>query len=174
LRFQERNEEERQRFLETLSHIAPQNRVYVDEAGVEDTLVYPYGWSPKNTRCPGERLGHRTVRVSMAAAWCQGEILSPLTFEGYCDASLVEAWFAHHLVNELRPGQTVILDNASFHRPEELRAILQEKGCFLLPLPAYSPDLNLIEPLWNSLKHIIMHDHTPHRPFREKVDAAFL
>jgi len=109
----------------------------------------------------------------MAGAWCQGEVLSPLTFEGTCDAALVEAWFSQQLVSELRPGQTVILDNASFHRPEELRVILQEKGCFLLPLPAYSPDLNLIEPLWNALKHIIMHDHTPDRSFRDKVDAAF-
>jgi hypothetical protein len=160
--------------LEQLSGIAPEDRVYVDEAGVEDTLAYPYGWSQRNTRCLGERLGHRTTRVSMAAAWCQGEVLSPLTFEGYCDAPLIEAWFSQQLIRKLRSGQTVILDNASFHRMQPLRAILEEKGCFLLPLPAYSPDLNLIEPLWNTLKHTIMHDHTPDRSFRDKVDAAFV
>jgi hypothetical protein len=160
--------------LEQLSRIAPQDRVYVDEAGVEDTLAYPYGWSKKNTRCPGERRGHCTQRVSMAAAWCQGQVFSPLTFEGYCDAPLIEAWFEQQLIRELRSGQTVILDNASFHRHEELRALLKAKDCFLLPLPAYSPDLNLIEPLWNTLKHTIMHDHTPDRSFRDKVDAAFM
>jgi len=160
--------------LEELSRIAPEDRVYVDEAGVEDTLTYPYGWSKKNTRCPGERRGHRTTRVSMAAAWCQGQVFSPLTFEGTCDAPLIEAWFSQQLIHEVREGQTVILDNASFHRIEPLRAILQDKGCFLLPLPTYSPDLNLIEPLWNALKHTIMHDQTPNCSFRDKVDAAFV
>ena len=57
-----------------------EDRVYVDEAGVEDTLSWAYGWSRKGSRCQGERLGHRTSRISMAAAWCCGQVLSPLTF----------------------------------------------------------------------------------------------
>jgi hypothetical protein len=67
------------------------DRVYIDQAGVDNTHGYAYGWSAKGTRCAGERLGHRTQRVSMAAAWCCGTVLSPLTFEGYCDSALIEA-----------------------------------------------------------------------------------
>jgi len=124
--------------------------VYVDEAGVEDTLSYAWGWSAKGERCPGERLGHRAQRVSMAAAWCCGQVLAPLTFEGYCDSELIEAWFTQELSPVLRAGQVVILDNASFHRHAVLRGLLEGVGCTLLPLPAYSPDLNKIEPgaLW--------------------------
>ena len=88
----------------------------MDKAGVDDTWSYAYGWSAKGERCRGERLGHRTQRVSMAAAWCQGQVLSPLTFEGYCDSALIEAWFETQLCQVLRPGQVVILDNAWFHR----------------------------------------------------------
>ena len=106
-------------------------------------------------RCAGERLGHRTQRVSMAAAWCcredgQRQVLAPLTFEGYCDGALIEAWFEQQLVKALRAGQVVILDNASFHRQKPLQEILATVGCTLLPLPPYSPDLNKIEPgaLW--------------------------
>lgn len=171
--YAERNALQRAQFLEQLSHITPQDRVYADEAGAEDTLAYAWGWSPCNIRCLGERLGHRTKRVSMAAAWCQGQLLSPMTFEGYCDAPLIEAWF-EQLIRELRPGQTVILDNASFHRMKTLRQILARVGCFLLPLPAYSPDLNKIEPQWNHIKRKIAFDQTPNRSFRDKVDAAFL
>lgn len=170
----ERDEARREAFLRQLNQIAPHNRVYVDEAGVDDTLCYPYGWSARNTRCVGQRLGHRTMRVSMAAAWCGSAVLAPLTFEGYCDAKLIEAWVDQQLVKELRPGQTVILDNASFHRIEPLRALLTKAQCFVLPLPPYSPDLNAIEPLWNQLKHKIMLDDRPHPSFRHKVDAAFL
>ncbi len=71
--------------MKELETIPACDRVYVDEAGVDDTLSYAYGWSEKGTRCLGERLGYRIQRVSMAAALCQGKVLAPLTFEGYCD-----------------------------------------------------------------------------------------
>lgn len=160
--------------MKQLAQISVADRVYVDEAGVDDTLAYPYGWSERGTRCFGERLGHRTCRVSMAAALCQGQVLAPLTFEGYCDAPLIEAWFSQQLIHELRPGQVVILDNASFHHKERLKAILATVGCTLLPVPRYSPDLNDIEPLWNSLKSKISHHRHLYPNFREAVDAAFL
>ena len=45
--YAERDDARREEFLEQLSHIAPEDRVYVDEAGVEDTLSWAYGWSRK-------------------------------------------------------------------------------------------------------------------------------
>ena len=42
--------------MRQLSEIALEDRVYVDEAGVEDTLSYAYGWSKRGSRCLGERL----------------------------------------------------------------------------------------------------------------------
>ena len=39
----ERDDARREEFLEQLSHIAPEDRVDVDEAGVEDTLSWAYG-----------------------------------------------------------------------------------------------------------------------------------
>lgn len=149
-------------------------RVYIDEAGVEDTLCFGYGWSLQGTRCLGERLGHRTSRVSMAAAWCCGEVLAPLTFQGYCHAELVEAWFEQQLCPALSPGQVVILDNASFHKMSALQGLVEQVGCSLLPLPTYSPDLNKIEPLWNAIKLRIALDEGAHPSFRHKVDAAFM
>lgn len=157
-----------------MSRIALKDRVYVDEAGVEDTLSYAYGWSLRGLRCWAERLGHRTQRISMAAAWCCGEVLAPLTFEGYCDSVLVETWFQQELAPALRAGQVVILDNASFHRVQRLGEILAEVGCWLLFLPPYSPDLNRIEPLWNTLKRKIELDQQLYPSFRLKVDAVFV
>ena len=172
--YQERRAAERAAFVQALTDLPEADRVYIDEAGVEDTLSYAYGWSAQGERCPGEKLGHRTQRISMAAAWCCGQVLAPLTFEGYCDSELVETWFEQELCPVLRPGQTVILDNASFHRHQQLRQLLAQVGCFLLPLPAYSPDLNKIEPLWNTLKGRIAHAKDQYPTFREAVDAAFL
>ena len=169
--YRERDQAAREEFLSALARVPVDKRVYLDEAGVEDTLSYAYGWSEKGRRCVSERLGHRTQRISIAAAWCDGKVLSPLMFEGYCDRILIEAWFEQHLVKELEPGQVVILDNASFHCKNRLREILQTVGCTLLPLPPYSPDLNKIEPLWNTLKSRIAHNSQP-LTFEHKIAHA--
>jgi transposase len=87
---------------------------------------------------------------------------------------LIEAWVSQQLIHALRPGQAVILDNASFHHKARLEEILAQAGCFLLPLPRYSPDLNDIEPLWNSLKAKIAHTRHRYPDFQTAVDAAFL
>ena len=52
--YQERCAAERDAFGQQIAEIALEDRVYVDEAGVEDTLDYAYGWSLKGTRCAGE------------------------------------------------------------------------------------------------------------------------
>jgi transposase len=52
------------------------------------------------------------------------------------------------LCPELRPGQVVIMDNASFHKSPRIRKIIENVGCQLLYLPPYSPDLNPIEHYW--------------------------
>lgn len=90
-----------------------------------------WGYSLRGLRCLAQRLGqrgHRTRRVSMAAGWCCGEVLAPLTFEGYCTSELIEAWFEQQLIPVLRLGQVVILDNASFHRIQVLRPLLEAAG----------------------------------------------
>ena len=147
--------------------------MYIDEAGVENTLDYAYGWSPKGTRCFAEKLGHVTQRVSMIAAWCVGEVFAPMTFTGTCNSTVVETWFERVLIPTLKAGQVVVLDNASFHRKAILQMLLEPLGCHLLALPPYSPDLNCIEPLWNQIKALIKHHPNPDRPFRNKVDDAF-
>lgn len=129
-------------------------------------------------RCQGERRGHAKKRVSMLGAWCRepgdkAQILAPLTFTGSCDSDLFEAWFEQHLLRELRPGQVVILDNATFHRKAVLRELLEGVGCSLMPLPAHSPDFNPIEHLWNTIKHHIRH-YTAHiDDLHDKVDEAY-
>jgi len=56
------------------------------------------------------------------------------------------------LLPSLRPGQTVIMDNASFHKSQKTRELIELVGCKLLYLPPYSPDLNPIEHFWANLK----------------------
>jgi transposase len=50
------------------------------------------------------------------------------------------------LAPTLRPGQiVVVMDNLSAHKGARVRELIEERGCELLYLPPYSPDLNPIE-----------------------------
>jgi transposase len=147
--------------------------VYVDEAGVEDTEDYAYGWCHHSQRFEADKLGHRTSRISMIAGWCNRHILAPLTFTGYCDTAWVEAWVEQFLVPELKPEQVVVIDNASFHKSSRIRALIEQAGCTLLFLPAYSPDLNKIEKFWARLKHYLRQTLHQFEHLWDAVDNAF-
>ena len=151
----------------------PEQIVYVDEAGVDDTEDYAYGWCEQSQRFYALKQGHRTRRISMIAGWCQRRILAPLTFEGYCNTVLVEAWVEQVLVPELKPGQVVVIDNASFHKSATTRALIEQAGCKLLFLPSYSPDLNKIEKFWARLKHYLRKTINQFEDFWDAVDNAF-
>jgi transposase len=109
----------------------------------------------------------------MIAAYCKKHVFAAMTFTDYCDSLLVETWFEKVLVPELKPNQVIILDNASFHRKAKLRELLEAVGCKLLALPPYSPDLNKIEHVWNTIKSIVKHNHDPALEFHDKVNQAF-
>jgi transposase len=55
----------------------------------------------------------------------------------------------------LRPGQTVVMDNASFHRKNLLRVIFAAAGVHLLFTPAHSPEYNPIETVWGYMKAML-------------------
>jgi transposase len=59
------------------------------------------------------------------------------------------------LAPALRPGQVVVMDNLGAHRPKRVRELIEARGCELLYLPAYSPDLNPIEEALSKIKHIL-------------------
>jgi transposase len=75
----------------------------------------------------------------------QGKFLSPMCFEGACNASLFNVWLKQMLIPVLNPGQVLILDNAIFHKSIESKKLIEAAGCKLLFLSAYSPVLNPIE-----------------------------
>jgi len=52
----------------------------------------------------------------------------------------------------LQAGEIIILDNLAAHLSERAKSELEKKGCKLLFLPAYSPDLSPIELAFSKMK----------------------
>ena len=88
----------------------------------------------------------------MIAALCNRKLMAPFTVEGSCNRSVFEIWLETCLIAVLIPGQVVVLDNATFHKGGRIEQLIEEAGCQLLYLPAYSPDFNRIERCWSWLK----------------------
>jgi transposase len=59
------------------------------------------------------------------------------------------------LCKELKLNQVVIMDNASFHKSNKVKELIEKVGCKLIYLPPYSPDPNPIEHLWGNLKRLL-------------------
>lgn len=120
----------------------------------------------------GKTSGKRFVRTNIVAAQCGKKILAPMTFRGPCNTRLFVAWVKQMLVPELRPGQTVVMDNASFHKSPMVKDAIEAAGCNLVYLPPYSPDLNPIEKFWANLKRWI-NQHLPHMEDLHKAICFF-
>jgi transposase len=179
--YQERNELEREAFREKLAQVATQRRVYLDEAGFDNRENYPYGYSPEGERCYALKCGKKRERSSWISALKEGTIFAPLTFEGSCNRDLFEAWLSQSLIPKLNSGDIIILDNATFHKGETIRKIVEEAECpkgyrfayELWYLPAYSPDLNKIENWWSALKTRMKQMLPEFKTVRECVDTTF-
>ena len=94
---------------------------------------------------------------------------APFQIRGNVNGEMVEKYFKEYLVKELKPGQIVVLDNASYHKRKGIQRVLEEVGCKLLFLPAYSPDFNPIEQLWSQLKRLVKKSM---RQVQKSVNAA--
>jgi transposase len=74
--------------------------------------------------------------------------------------------------------RVVVLDNAGIHTSKAIKAArrgLARSGIYLYYLPAYSPELNRIEPVFKQIKHhdIPTRSHTSKAELRRSVEGGF-
>jgi transposase len=55
--------------------------------------------------------------------------------------AVFEAYLKNVLAPSLRAGQVIVMDNLSSHKGPRVRELIEGRGCELLYLPPYSPDL---------------------------------
>lgn len=142
-------------FIEQVNKIPKEQRVYIDESGIDKYIYRPYGRTFLGKVIQGKISGKRYQRESFVAGKVGSKIIAPFCYEGTCNTDLFNYWIEHFLLPELIPGQVVILDNATFHKSKKTKDLLESIGCRILFLPPYSPDLNPIEVFWANLKRTI-------------------
>jgi transposase len=78
-----------------------------------------------------------------------------LAVEGSTTREVFEAYLKQVLGPALKKGQVVVMDNLSAHKGAGLRELIEERGCELIYLPPYSPDLNPIEEAFSKIKSLL-------------------
>lgn len=151
----EAKQEERDKYLELIQDIAKERLVYIDESGIEMSLCKERGWGKKNELLAGKKSGKHYERTNIIAGYVNRKSIAPFIFNGSCNTKLFNAWVERFLIKELKPGQIVIMDNASFHKSVKTRELIESVGCKIIFLPPYSPDFNPIEKFWANMKYWI-------------------
>jgi len=139
--------------VEKLKTMPSERLVYVDECGIDQYLYREYAYSLRGEKVIAKVSGRKFKRTNFMAGICQGKWISPLEYGGTTDSTLFEYWFENCLLQEVKKGSTIILDNATFHRKSVLPDLAKKYDCDVLFLPPYSPDLNPIEKKWAWLKN---------------------
>ena len=129
--------------------------IFLDEAGVNLALVRLYARALRGQRARGTRPQKRGKNVSMIGALALKGILASINLLGSTNKLTFEAFVIRHLVPNLWQGATVVWDNSSIHKGEEIEQAIIDAGAKLINLPPYSPDFNPIENFWSKVKNTL-------------------
>lgn len=127
--------------------------IYFDETGFTLTPCVPYAWQAPEQ--PLTLPSQASPRVNVL-----GFLNLRGAFQAYMTEDSVNAEFVIHCFDaycaQLSKPCLIVLDNAPMHRSAAFAAKIKEweaDGMYLLFLPPYCPELNLIEILWRKLKY---------------------
>lgn len=139
-------------YEEKIKDIQADKIVYIDETGIDTYLYREYARSPIGKKVTGKIKGRKYQRVGIVAAKMGHKIIAPFEYRESMNSDLFEGWFSSILLPVLPPDAVIVMDNASFHRKNQLYESAEEYGINIIFLPPYSPEYNPIEHFWFWLK----------------------
>jgi len=152
---------------------------YLDESGFAPSLPCGYSWTLPGQR---KRVAHEYPqgrRVNVLAAYRPdgaAPYLGAQALERTLNSDDLLAYLGA-LPDSAAP-RVVVLDNASLHVSKVVKARRRDlagRGIYLYYLPAYSPELNRIEPVFRQVKYqgIPVRSYTSKAALREAVEHGF-
>ncbi|WP_425360021.1 MULTISPECIES: IS630 family transposase [unclassified Candidatus Tisiphia] len=164
----------RAEYLEEINKYDKGQIVHIDESGIDTGICQDRGWSKTGELLIGKKSGKHYQRTNIIAGLVNNQSIAPFVFNGTCNTELFNNWVEKFLIKELKAGQVVVMDNASFHKSKKTKELIESVGCKLIFLPPYSPDLNPIEKFWANMKRWIKNKVTETSKLFEIITMFFV
>ncbi len=134
--------------------------LFFDPCHLQHNVVNARCWQPrgkKGTILIKSNSGRQRINILGAYDFQNKETVSLLTKESCNKEKVLE--FFEKIVLKYKGGKVyVVLDNASYNHAKIVKEYAKNNNIVLLFLPAYCPNLNLIERLWKFLKKKVVHN----------------
>lgn len=142
----------REKFLAHQPTIDASRTFFLDETGTTTAMARDYARAPRGERVQDEVPRNYGDVITVLGTLTTSGLKALMCVRGATTKEVFRAYVEEVLAPELRPGDTVVLDNLAAHKDQQSRAIIEGKGAKLIFLPPYSPELNPIELAWSWVK----------------------
>ena len=146
----------------------------MDESGANVAMTPRRARAPRGQRAYGAVPRNWGDNLTLVAALGVGGLGPAMTLPGALDRPAFVAYVREFLAPTLVPGQIVVLDNLAVHKGPAIRRLIEARGCRLLFLPPYSPDLAPIEHAFGKVKEALRRAGARTRVALEAALAAAL
>ena len=122
--------------------------IYIDESEFSHESTRSHGYAKIGKRCFGTFNWGAEGRTNAIGALLNGVLLTVSLFYFNVNSDIFYAWMTQDLLPKVSIASVIVMDNASFHKREDIVQRIQSTGCIAEFLPPYSPDFNPIEHTW--------------------------
>lgn len=111
-----------------------------------------HGYAKVSERCYGRQDWQAKGRTNVIGALLGATLLTVTLFDFPINADIFHSWVVEGLLPCLPQHSVIVMDNATFHKRQDIQDDIEQAGHILEYLPPYSPDLNPIEHKWAQAK----------------------
>ncbi|CAD6963061.1 unnamed protein product [Tilletia controversa] len=160
---QERSETKRRGYILRISKYETDQLVFADETSYDARDAVRFrARSTRNSHARLKRPYRRGGRLSCIAALSADGLFAPWAVRGAFNGDRFCSYLRTELLPQMQaypaPNSVLIFDNASFHKSDQVKDLIESFGCKLELLPPYSPDYNPIERSHSKIKSILRRD----------------
>ena len=127
-------------------------RMQVSRWSMSRAIKGLYARAPKGKRAYGSVPRNRGKNMTLIAGLSRQGMTASMILDGAANGVAFEIYMEQILAPSLTAGQIVVMDNLSIHKGAKVRSAIEARGCQLLFLTGYSPDLSPIEEAFSKLK----------------------
>ncbi len=132
-----------------------QDLVFLDEFGAATNMARTRARGPRGQRVVCKTPHGHWKTLSTVAAMSLTGVVTAVAYDGAMNTECFVGFVEQFLIEKLKPGQVLILDNLPAHKSPRIDQLVESVGAKVMRLPPYSPDFNPIEMAISKVKAML-------------------